>query len=68
MDLIPEIEAGFRAYSEGKVVVPPVGGMMLLFSQQTGSTECILLDEGYLTNVRTAVAGAMFLVPGLKIS
>ncbi len=101
MDLLPKLEAGFKAYSEGKAIVPPVGemlldkgevhikygfikgdpyyvikvasgfygnpvmglpsgnGMMLLFSQHTGSTECILLDEGYLTNVRTAVAGAI---------
>lgn len=101
MDLLPVIEAGFTAYSEGLAVVPPVGelllekgevhikygfikgdpyyvikvasgfygnpamglpsgnGMMLLFSQHSGSTECILLDEGYLTNVRTAVAGAI---------
>ena len=101
LDLLPEIEAGFRAYSEGKAVVPPVGemilergevhikyghlmgdpfyvikvasgfynnadlglpsgnGMMLLFNQLNGLTECILLDEGYLTDVRTAVAGAI---------
>ena len=101
LDLLTEIEAGFRAYSEGKVVVPPVGemilekgevhikyghilgdpyyvikvasgfyhnaeldlpsgnGLMLLFSQQSGVPECILLDEGYLTDVRTAVAGAI---------
>ncbi len=101
LDLLPEIEAGFRAYSEGKVVVPPVGemilergevhikyghilgdpyyvikvasgfyqnaelglpsgnGLMLLFGQLSGAPECILLDEGYLTDVRTAVAGAI---------
>jgi ornithine cyclodeaminase len=33
--------------------------MMLLFSQQTGEAVAILLDEGYLTDVRTAVAGAI---------
>jgi ornithine cyclodeaminase len=32
---------------------------MLLFSQHTGELMCILLDEGYLTDVRTAVAGAV---------
>lgn len=34
-------------------------GMMLLFSQHTGEAACILLDEGVLTNIRTAVAGAI---------
>jgi ornithine cyclodeaminase len=33
--------------------------MMLLFSQKTGEFECLLLDEGYLTNLRTAAAGAV---------
>ncbi len=101
LDFSAEIEAGFVAYSNGEVVVPPVGeltfedppgdthikygyikgdetyvikiasgfyqnaqfnlptgsGLMLVFSQQTGALQTILLDEGYLTNIRTAVAG-----------
>ncbi len=101
--IIPGIEAGFVAYSQGKVVVPPVGelvferprgdmhikygyikdddyfvikavsgfydnpslglptcsGLMLLFSQKTGELICILLDEGLLTHIRTAAAGAV---------
>ena len=101
LDFSDEIEAGFVAYSNGQVVVPPVGeltfedppgdthikygyikgddcyvikiasgfyqnarfnlptgsGLMLVFSQQTGALQTILLDEGYLTNIRTAVAG-----------
>ena len=32
---------------------------MLLFKQETGEPVCILLDEGNLTDVRTAVAGAI---------
>jgi len=101
IDIIPQIEQGFRAYSEGKVIVPPIGemildrgevhikygfvrkdefyvikvasgfydnpavglpssnGLMLLYKQATGELAAILLDEGYLTNVRTAVAGAI---------
>lgn len=39
--------------------LPPNNGMMLLFSQETGAAEAILLDEGSLTDVRTAVAGAV---------
>lgn len=37
----------------------PNDGMMLLFSQRTGGAVAILLDEGWLTEVRTAVAGAI---------
>lgn len=37
----------------------PNNGMMLLFSQQTGDVVAVLLDEGWLTDVRTAVAGAI---------
>ncbi|MBZ5499443.1 MAG: ornithine cyclodeaminase family protein [Acidobacteriia bacterium] len=101
--IVKEIEEGFVAYSQGKVVVPPVGelvfdrprgdmhikygyikdddyfvikavsgfyenarlglpvcsGLMLLFSQKTGELMCVLLDEGLLTHVRTAAAGAV---------
>ena len=101
MDFSAEIEQGFIAYSNGQVIVPPVGelifedppgdthikygyikgdeyyvikiasgfyqnvkinlpsssGLMLVFSQKTGALETILLDEGFLTNIRTAVAG-----------
>ncbi len=103
IDPIQAIEQGFVAYSQGKVVVPPVGemiferppgdvhikygyiigdeyyvikiasgfhdniklnlptclGLMLVFKQKTGELACILLDEGYLTNIRTAAAGAV---------
>ncbi|PWI48491.1 ornithine cyclodeaminase family protein [Candidatus Heimdallarchaeota archaeon B3_Heim] len=105
IDPIKIIEEGFIAYSQGKVVVPPIGemifddpkhpgdchikygfikndeyyvvkiaqgfynnpkvglpstnGLNILFNQKNGAIECILLDEGYLTDVRTASAGAI---------
>ena len=103
VDVTTAIEEGFVAYSQGKVVVPPVGelvfedppgdvhikygyikgddyfvikvasglygnvdtglppydGLMLVFSQKTAQLVCILHDECYLTNVRTAAAGAV---------
>ncbi len=103
IDPIQFIEEGFIAYSQGKVVVPPVGeilfdkppgevhikygfikgnnyyvikiasgfyenselglsvnnGLMLLFKQKSGELVSVLLDEGYLTNIRTAAAGAV---------
>ena len=101
--LIQEIETGFVLYSEGKVVVPPVGflhfddppgdvhikygfvsggdyyvlkmasgfydnakvdlpvadGVILVFSQKTGELKLILLDKCWLTDMRTAAAGAV---------
>ncbi|CAB1056444.1 Ornithine cyclodeaminase (EC [Olavius sp. associated proteobacterium Delta 1] len=110
LDVAKYIEDGFIAYSQGRVVVPPVGemifekppgdvhikygyikdddyfaikiasgfyenykidlptsdGLILLFSQRDGFLASILLDECYLTNVRTAVAGqivAKFMAP-----
>jgi ornithine cyclodeaminase len=102
-DIIDSIEEGFVLYSQGKVIVPPVGelifkdppgeshikygyiigddyyvikiaagfyensklglptnsGLMLVFNQKTGQLVSILLDEGDLTNIRTAAAGAV---------
>ena len=34
-------------------------GVMVMFDKNTGYLKCILHDEGYLTNVRTAIAGAI---------
>ena len=103
VDLLEEMAAGFKAYSAGDCVVPPVGellfeeprgevhikygyvrggehyvvkiasgfpgnpqlgfpvgaGLMLLFQQKTGAIARVLLDEGHLTNERTAAAGAL---------
>lgn len=102
-DPVPAMEEAFRAYSEGRAVVPSVGellfddppgdahikygyirggahflvkvaagfydnakhglppftGLVILFSRQTGLPAAILLDEGWLTNLRTAAAGAV---------
>ncbi|WP_424930786.1 ectoine utilization protein EutC [Amaricoccus macauensis] len=103
MDVIDEIEKGFRALSSGEVVMPPIlsmeiaaangevdvktayvpgfdsfaikispgffdnpkrglpstSGLMVVFSAQTGQVEALLLDNGYLTDVRTAAAGGV---------
>ena len=34
-------------------------GVMVMFDNKTGYLKCVLHDEGYLTNVRTAIAGAI---------
>ncbi|MFC2176903.1 ornithine cyclodeaminase family protein [Actinomycetota bacterium] len=40
-------------------LLPSSNGLMLMFSQSTGELVAILLDEGSLTDIRTAVAGAI---------
>jgi len=52
-----KIASGF--FENSKLNLPTSNGMMLVFSQKTGTPEAMLLDEGYLTDVRTAVAGAI---------
>ena len=42
-----------------KAGMSPNTGCMLIFSQGTGRLEAILLDEGLLTEIRTAAAGAL---------
>lgn len=41
------------------VGLSPSSGVMLLFSQLTGKLACILQDDGYLTDLRTAVAASL---------
>ena len=52
-----KIASGF--YDNPKLGLPSGQGMMLLFSQKTGELVSVLLDEGHLTNIRTAAAGAL---------
>jgi ornithine cyclodeaminase len=56
-DYVVKIASGF--YENPKHNISSSSGLMLLFDQKTGELKAILLDEGYLTNVRTAVAGAI---------
>ena len=39
--------------------LPSLNGLMLVLSAKTGLTQAVLLDNGYLTAVRTAAAGAV---------
>ena len=39
--------------------LPSLNGLMILFSARTGLVEALLLDNGYLTDLRTAAAGAV---------
>ncbi len=60
-----KIASGF--YRNPHLGLPSGNGLMLLYDQLTGMPVSILLDEGRLTDVRTAVAGAVaarHLAPG----
>ena len=52
-----KIASGF--YDNRQLGLSPNSGLMLMFDQKTGRLKTILLDEGHLTNVRTAAAGAV---------
>ncbi|WP_404426988.1 cyclodeaminase [Ureibacillus chungkukjangi] len=52
-----KISSGF--FNNSSLGLPSLSGMMILFNTTTGKTESILLDNGYLTDVRTAAAGAV---------
>ena len=46
-------------FDNPKLGLPSTTGLMVLFSVRTGLVEAVLLDNGYLTDVRTAAAGAV---------
>lgn len=52
-----KIASGF--YENPSRGLPASHGMMLSFDAKTGQPACILLDEGYLTDLRTGLAGAV---------
>jgi len=52
-----KISPGF--FGNPALGLPSVNGLMVLLSSRTGLVEALLLDNGYLTDVRTAAAGAV---------
>lgn len=52
-----KVSPGF--FDNPKLGLPSLNGLMILFSTTTGLVEALLLDNGYLTDVRTAAAGAV---------
>lgn len=52
-----KISPGF--FDNPNLGLPSVNGLMVLFSTRTGLVEALLLDNGYLTDIRTAAAGAV---------
>ena len=52
-----KVASGF--YRNPAVGLPSNSGLVLAFSSETGQLDTIILDNGYLTEVRTAAAGAV---------
>jgi len=52
-----KVASGF--FDNPKLGIPSSNGMMILFDSQTGVIKSVLLDKGYLTDVRTAIAGSI---------
>ncbi|MCO5731168.1 ectoine utilization protein EutC [Rhizobium sp. SSA_523] len=52
-----KVSPGF--FDNPKLGLPSLNGLMILFNARTGLVEALLLDNGYLTDIRTAAAGAV---------
>jgi ornithine cyclodeaminase len=52
-----KVSPGF--FDNPKRGIPSLNGLMILFSATTGLVEAVFLDNGYLTDLRTAAAGAV---------
>lgn len=52
-----KVSPGF--FDNPKLGLPSLNGLMILFSARTGLVTALLLDNGYLTDIRTAAAGAV---------
>jgi ornithine cyclodeaminase len=52
-----KVSPGF--FDNPKIGLPSTNGLMVLLSSKTGLVQALLLDNGYLTDVRTAAAGAV---------
>ena len=52
-----KVASGF--FNNPKLGIPSSNGMMILLDSKTGVIKSLLLDKGYLTDVRTAIAGSI---------
>lgn len=52
-----KMSTGF--YGNAALGLPSLSGLMVVFSSVNGLVEAVLLDNGYLTDIRTAAAGAV---------
>jgi ectoine utilization protein EutC len=53
------VKAATGFYRNREMGLPPLGGLVMVFDATTGFPRAVLLDNGYLTELRTAAAGAL---------
>ncbi|WP_310620688.1 cyclodeaminase [Flexibacterium corallicola] len=53
------IKMSLGFFDNPKIGLPSLNGLMTLFDAKTGRVKALLLDNGYLTDIRTAAAGAV---------
>ncbi len=56
-NLAVKVASGF--FENPKIGLPSQSGQMLVISAETGFLQAVLLDNGYLTQIRTGAAGAV---------
>lgn len=54
---VVKLATGF--YDNPKIGLPSSNGLMMVISARTGAPLALLQDEGYLTDIRTAIAGSL---------
>ena len=52
-----KVSPGF--FNNPAIGLPSLNGLMILFCARTGLVKALFLDNGYLTDIRTAAAGAV---------
>lgn len=52
-----KVASGF--FNNPSIGLPSSNGLMILLDSETGRLKSVLLDKGYLTDIRTAIAGAI---------
>ena len=53
------IKIALGYFNNPSIGLPTSNGLMILFDSKTGQLNAVLLDQGYLTDIRTAIAGAV---------
>lgn len=53
------VKIGSGFFDNPRIGLPSTSGIMVVLSSSTGLVQAVLLDNGYLTDIRTAAAGAV---------
>ena len=53
------IKVASAFFNNPSIGLPTSSGLMILLDSKTGLLKAVLLDKGYLTDIRTAIAGSI---------